>query len=435
MAFTTPITELIERNSNGLLGKHPDWQRVRLGDVATIQNGAAFKSEYFNTEGQGMPLLRIRDVLPGATETWYDGPYDAEYVVSPGDLVVGMDGDFNHALWKGPEALLNQRVCRLIFKSDALRQQWVLHVLGGYLQAVNEATPSITVKHLSSRTIAALLLPAPGVDEQDEIIGRMNGLLETIAQGEQRFRQAQHEARNYRRAVIRDVLDGDWPYVALKDVLVSLRNGIFVSRPEPQPPGIPIFRISAVRPMTLNVADFRYAPLDLARKEQYLVGPGDLLFTRYSGNPELVGACALVPENTQPTLHPDKLIRGVVDRSLAEPSFLELACSGGRTWQEIRASRKTTAGQVGIAGNQLASVKVPLPPLGLQRDLAEVCRRQLDAVERFLVETQAVCQAAQSLNTALCRAAVTGELSQAQSARDGSNGWERNQSRAVLVGE
>src|SRR4051794_8951841 len=131
MAFTTPIPELIERNSNGLLGKHPSWERVRLGDVVTVQNGAAFKSEYFNTEGRGMPLLRIRDIVPGDTETWYDGPYEDEFIVQPGDLVIGMDGDFNHALWSGPPALLNQRVCRLVFRTETLRREYVAHVLGG----------------------------------------------------------------------------------------------------------------------------------------------------------------------------------------------------------------------------------------------------------------------------------------------------------------
>lgn len=107
MALTASVDDLVARNENGLLGKHPTWARVRLGDVATVQNGFAFESRYFNTEGRGVPLLRIRDVVRGSTETWYEGPYDEAYVVQRDDLVTGMDGDFNHALWRGPPALLN----------------------------------------------------------------------------------------------------------------------------------------------------------------------------------------------------------------------------------------------------------------------------------------------------------------------------------------
>src|SRR4051794_32463182 len=106
MAVTMAVGELIERNPNGLLGKHRSWDRIRLGDAVTVQNGFEFRSARFNREGRGMPLLRIRDILRGATETWYDGPFNEEYVVHPGDLVIGMDGTFNHALWSGPPALL-----------------------------------------------------------------------------------------------------------------------------------------------------------------------------------------------------------------------------------------------------------------------------------------------------------------------------------------
>ena len=158
-----------------------------------------------------------------------------------------------------------------------------------------------------------------------------------------------------------------WPRVELKSVFVSLRNGIFVSRPAASGPGIPIYRISAVRPMSLNVDDIRYAPEKTPDYERFLVDEGDLLFTRYSGNPEFVGACALVPPGADGVLHPDKLIRAVVDRDVADPAFLQLACTAGQTWEEIRDRRKTTAGQVGIAGKQLGEVSVPLPALDVQR--------------------------------------------------------------------
>ena len=73
MAFTRSVDEIVARNPNGLLGKHPSWERIRLGEVAHIQNGAPFESARFNTEGKGIPLLRIRDVKRGKTDTYYVG--------------------------------------------------------------------------------------------------------------------------------------------------------------------------------------------------------------------------------------------------------------------------------------------------------------------------------------------------------------------------
>ena len=42
----------------------------RLGGLATFLSGFAFKSNLFNGEGKGMPIVRIRDVVRGRSETF-----------------------------------------------------------------------------------------------------------------------------------------------------------------------------------------------------------------------------------------------------------------------------------------------------------------------------------------------------------------------------
>lgn len=299
----------------------------------------------------------------------------------------------------------------------ALNSPWVRHQAAAVIHGVGR--PRLKLAELKK-----LRVPLPARAEQDAIVEELEHDLSMLRDGVRAFGNALHGVVQYRAAVLRDALDGNWPRVALKDALISLRNGIFVSRPGATPPGIPIYRISAVRPLALNVKDVRYAPLDLDDHERFLVQPGDLLFTRYSGNAELVGACARVPAGTVPALHPDKLIRGVVDRSKAEPEFLELACSAGETWREIRAARKTTAGQVGIAGSQLAAVSVPLPSLEVQREVIADCRRQLaasDALERDLCDWVARVD---PLKRAVLRRAVTPDPSKS-----------RKTDRAVLAAE
>jgi len=114
--------------------------------------GAPFRSEQFSRDS-GMPLIRIRDVCRSSTDTKYVGDYDERFVVRSGDLLVGMDGDFNCARWRGEPGLLNQRVCRISVDSSVYEPRFLDCVLPAYLRAINEATSSVTVKHLSSRTI------------------------------------------------------------------------------------------------------------------------------------------------------------------------------------------------------------------------------------------------------------------------------------------
>lgn len=178
-----------------------------------------------------------------------------------------------------------------------------------------------------------------------------------------------------------------WEWVALGRLAPVVRNGLFVSRPSQSPPGHRIFRISAVRPIVLDVSDVRYATAVPDGFERFFVSPGDLLVTRYSGNPAYVGSAAVVPELKEPTLHPDKLIRVELDRRIADPKFVAFALNTASR-PEVESRLKTTAGQVGIAGGQLREVPVPVAPLHEQRRIVaavEEAFSRLDAAVRLVV--------------------------------------------------
>ena len=68
-----------------------------------------------------------------------------------------MDGDFRIARWAGERALLNQRVCRLhVCDPDLYCDRFLEYVLQPYLDEIHKVTSSVTVKHLSSRTVTDL---------------------------------------------------------------------------------------------------------------------------------------------------------------------------------------------------------------------------------------------------------------------------------------
>ena len=92
--------------------------RRKLTELCDIQYGYAFDSSNFTEDEQYIPLVRIRDVKRGYSETFYRGEYPDEYVLHTGDLLIGMDGEFNIARWRSRNALLNQRVCKIVAKDN-----------------------------------------------------------------------------------------------------------------------------------------------------------------------------------------------------------------------------------------------------------------------------------------------------------------------------
>lgn len=207
MSTALHIDEIVAENHNNLLYAPPAWKRIRLADIATIQNGFPFESRRFS-KISGTPLLRIRDILRGQTETFYTGDWDQNFLIEADDLLVGMDGEFHCALWRGPRALLNQRVCRIVPNEARCSKRYLAYVLPGYLSAINAHTPSITVKHLSSRTIAQIPVPLPPLKVQRRIVETLDAQFSRLEAGIEALTRIRRSLNLYRAAVLTHAVEG-----------------------------------------------------------------------------------------------------------------------------------------------------------------------------------------------------------------------------------
>lgn len=153
------------------------WVWVTLGMFCHPQAGFAFKSSQFNTDGRGMSLIRIRDIGSEVTQCHFEGEFRSEFVVQKGDWLIGMDGNFNVRQWSGPDALLNQRVTRLIFLEERIEQRFVAWALQKQVYALMGTKSYTTVDHLSTKQINESLIPLPPFAEQKRIVAKVDELL------------------------------------------------------------------------------------------------------------------------------------------------------------------------------------------------------------------------------------------------------------------
>ncbi len=170
-----------------------------------------------------------------------------------------------------------------------------------------------------------------------------------------------------------------WIWATLDDLIISMRNGI--STKPVGFDGIPILRISAVRPSALDLTDLRYLDEEPAGDVDYTLRAGDLLFTRYNGTRSLVGICAHVPEGVGKVVYPDKLIRVRVNEALAYPRYVQFAANSGVSRAFIESRARTTAGQTGVSGGDLRAMPLPLPPLSEQRRIVAALEEHLSALD------------------------------------------------------
>lgn len=157
---------------------------AKLPELCEIQYGYAFDSACFTENNTYLTLVRIRDVKRGYSETFYSGNYPSDYVIDSGSLLVGMDGEFNIARWKGGHALLNQRVCKITAKED-VNEEYIRFALSKALKKIENRTAFVTVKHLSAKELNQLEIDVPNYTTQTDIAKVMTQI-ESIISARQR---------------------------------------------------------------------------------------------------------------------------------------------------------------------------------------------------------------------------------------------------------
>ncbi|HET5996947.1 TPA: restriction endonuclease subunit S [Streptococcus pneumoniae] len=166
-------------------------KKVKLGEVCEILSGYAFKSSQFNDNKIGLPLIRIRDVERGFSDTYFEGTYTEEYLIKNGDLLITMDGSFILKKWEGDLALLNQRVCKIKITDKSVDEGYISWLIPKFLKEIEDKTPFVTVKHLSVAKIKDISFVLPNKLEQKLIAKKLN----TISQIYD-FRKIQSEKFN-----------------------------------------------------------------------------------------------------------------------------------------------------------------------------------------------------------------------------------------------
>ena len=133
------------------------WKKERLVDIAEVQYGYAFDGMLFNTDREGTPIVRIRNIPDGTTEDYTTERADDQYLVVNGDIVVGMDGEFHINSWSGQTAYLVQRTCRIRPKAPNMNG-WLLWAIHEPIKYFEKTVVGATVAHLGKKHIDTITL-------------------------------------------------------------------------------------------------------------------------------------------------------------------------------------------------------------------------------------------------------------------------------------
>ena len=329
----------LDKHLSGVL----EWQP--LGDLCKIFNGYAFQSKLFNTLGAGLPLIRIRDVNTGFSETYYSGNYDDRYLVDNGDILIGMDGDFRAVRWEYGEALLNQRVCRLQEFVPEIMPSFIFYLMQDTLDQIQSKIQGSTVKHLSSKELGQVLIPVPSLTVQAKIVRILDTFTKLTAEltAELTARKKQY---NYYRDQLLSFEEGEVEWKKL-GTIVSISTGS-------KPPEI-FENATSFDYINAGTARSGYSATSNCEGDTVTTpsrGQGGIGYVGYQGKPFWLGPLCYKLQT--------------IDRSVLINKYLFYFLQSKRN---LLLSLKKEGGVPAVNKSDLAKLEIPIPTLKAQQKI------------------------------------------------------------------
>lgn len=402
------------------------WRLTKNREFCSIVNGYPCPSEGFNTNGEGIPIVRIRDITSGSTNTYFKGEYPPEQIINTNDLLIGMDGDFNVRLWSSGKALLNQRCCNIRCK-DELIKKYLYFVLPIQLKIINELKNSTTVKHLNNEDILDAQIVIPNkYDHISKIVNYLDSKTKCIDRILSALNDDLEKIIAYRQSLItRAVTKGLDPNVEMKDsgvewignipknwliptlshVCRSMRNGyvgptdgLFV------PDGIKYVQSLHVKNGEIDFSVKEYYVREEWAKTHPKLRKGNLVIVQ-TGD---IGQVGVVRQNLHNSNCHALIICDIKD-DICNVDFLSFYFQS-KPGKELLLLTKTGLGLPHLNTGKVCYCKVPLPPLEEQKRISIYCsniERQICKAEKTIRETILKLK---EYRSSLISAAVTGQL-------------------------
>lgn len=184
------------------------WAWATVNDLARYVNGLAFKPT--DWEESGRPIIRIQNLTGKTAFNHTTRPVPQDVVVRERDILVSWSATLDVFVWRGPEAVLNQHIFKVIPAShvrDHVFLRWALKNAIEELWA-SEHSHGTTMKHVNRGPFLAHTVKLPPVPEQGRIADALESYFTRLDDAVATLERVQRNLKRYRASVLKAAVEG-----------------------------------------------------------------------------------------------------------------------------------------------------------------------------------------------------------------------------------
>jgi len=389
---------------------------VEISDVNEISGITGSTSYKFSdAPSRARRMLQDGDVLISTVRTYLRA---IAPVVTPPENLIASTG---FAVVRPRKGILDGT-----FLGYLLRAEW-------WISEVIARSVGVSYPAINASDLIGLNVPVPALHEQTQIarfLDHETARIDALIEEQQRLIELLKEKR---QAVISHaVTKGLDPTVPMKDSGVewlgevpaqwdvcSVRRVIRVIEQgwSPECEASPsdeqnwgVLKAGCVNRGVFDPSENKTLPAWLEPIAEYEVRAGDILMSRASGSPELVGSTALLGEVRERLMLSDKIFRIHLEEKVSSPFFVWVM---NARFMRIQIEQALSGGN-GMANNlpqsSLLAFWLAVPPSHEQDSIAEYINELTENIDALISEGGSAVELLQERRTALISAAVTGKI-------------------------
>ncbi len=155
-----------------------NWAVLRLKDVASHQNGKAFKPS--DWKSNGLKIIRIQNLTDINSSVNYCEPSIVEdkFIINNNDILVSWSCTIDAFKYRGSKAALNQHIFKVVFDKEIdVLPEFYVYCIKSLLSLINSQRHGSTMTHITKTDYEKLLFPLPPPAEQERIVEKLDRLL------------------------------------------------------------------------------------------------------------------------------------------------------------------------------------------------------------------------------------------------------------------
>jgi type I restriction enzyme S subunit len=390
--------------------------------AALITSGSrGWRSRLGSGSGRFVLAQCVRDgVVDLSSAPTVDAPDDKEALRSRirlGDLLITIVGDVGRValVREDPgEAYVSQSVA-LIRPNGRVDPRY----LETYLRSPTHGQSYFRGKvygvgrgHLLLSHLRDMSIPFPADAEQESAVVEVDRRLGDLESAEGRLQPLLMKLRGLRRALVRDVVDRAAEHGEPRALgeLSEIQGGLQIQpKRRPRANSYPFLRVANVLRGRLRLDVVDRMELFGSELERLRLRTGDLLIVEGNGSQTQIGRMAVWDGSIVDCVHQNHIIRARPGPDLL-PEWAEIVWNSPQGSAAIREVASSTSGLYTLSVQKVARLRVPVPPVRIQRELASELNHGLSLAEHLESEVQAAARRTVRLRGSILGAAIDGVL-------------------------